>query len=151
MWYEEHCRINLAECCNSWLNRGSFVLLYFALFAFYEFYLICVILICVFFPVFSRTSNVNGTVQSICPDTNSLTRLCASDPLWSFHCCQMVKGEKVSGVNCMIKELSLLLKPRLMSVRKAQYSHFLWHLLSKTFLAHALVKLQSIFSQFLST
>ena len=38
VWAQEHCKISpsrfLAECNKRWLNQGSFVLLYFALFAF---------------------------------------------------------------------------------------------------------------------
>ena len=43
---------------------GRFVLLYFVLFAFSELYFICVfsVFLFVYGPVFSKMSNVNGTV-----------------------------------------------------------------------------------------
>ena len=53
VWAREHCRISpprfLAECCKRRLNQGSFVLLYFVSFAFYELclvYVLSVFLVC---------------------------------------------------------------------------------------------------------
>ena len=62
----EHCRISpprfLAECCKRRPNQGSFVLLYFVLYAFSELYLIFYFLFLICQTVFSRLSTVNGTV-----------------------------------------------------------------------------------------
>ena len=48
MWVQGHCRINpphfLAKCCKSWLNQGSFVLLYFRLSALFDLYWVSVCL-----------------------------------------------------------------------------------------------------------
>jgi len=45
VWAREHCRISqprfLAECCKRQRNQGSFVLLYFRLFAFSDLYWVC--------------------------------------------------------------------------------------------------------------
>jgi len=58
-WVWQHCRISqprfLAECCKRRLNRDSFVLLYFALFAFAEF-MYCLYFKLVFCPVFSSVN-----------------------------------------------------------------------------------------------
>jgi len=49
VWARERCRISpprfLAECCKRQLNEGSFVLLYFRLFTFFQ---ICIEFICIF-------------------------------------------------------------------------------------------------------
>jgi len=54
----------LAECRKKRLSRGSFVLLYFALFAFSELYLTCVLSVfnLSFVLYFPACTNVNGTV-----------------------------------------------------------------------------------------
>ena len=45
-----HCRISpprfLAECCKRQLSQGSFVSLYFRLFAFSDLYRVCIFLYC---------------------------------------------------------------------------------------------------------
>ena len=66
VWARERCRISpprfLAECCKRQLNEGSFVLLYFRLFAFSDLYRVCL-------SVFSCTVLFVSTSQVIgCED-----------------------------------------------------------------------------------
>ena len=97
-WAWQRCRINpprfLAECRKKWLNQASFVLLYFALFAFYGLCLVFVMSVCFWFALcrvfFSVHQREFHSMASLCwcavknPLTHSLILKYTKMPLRDF-------------------------------------------------------------------